>query len=126
LRKRGFIIRKFINRKDSNHNEVAKEFKRLGWYISDVSNIPALCDLRIDRIIDNKHVSIVVEIKDGEKPQSQRKLTKDEVSYLSTFPGNIAIVESLYDCAVLDKLAERSSVIIRYKFDIVLDRGVKK
>ena len=120
-------MRKHINRKDSNHHEIVKEFRKLGWFVTDVSDVPKICDIRIDKLFDGYPVSVVVEIKDGEKVQSNRKITKDEFEYLSNFPGNIAIMESIHDCGILDlQHLFAEGKVLRYKFDLVVDRGIKK
>jgi hypothetical protein len=39
----------------------------------------------------------MVEIKDGTKPPSQRKLTKDEVSFHSNWSGQVQICTNFYE-----------------------------
>lgn len=120
-------MRKLINRKDSNHKEIVKKFKDLDWFVTDVSDTPKICDIRIDKLIEGKHVSVVIEIKDGEKPPSSRKITKDEFEYLSNFPGNLAIIEDTYDCEwVHHELSRFPDKVYKYKLDVVLERGIKK
>ena len=118
-------------RKDRNHGELLEELKKLDWYVTDVSSLPKVCDLRVDGCWHGKPISIVVEIKDGEKYLSKRKLTSCEKDYLDSHPGHLAIVESFSDCLAITALAIKfccgeESDIIRFKIDDVMARGVTK
>jgi hypothetical protein len=42
-------------------------------------------------------INYLLEVKDGEKPPSQRKLTADEVRFHNSWMGQIAIVNSIDD-----------------------------
>jgi hypothetical protein len=65
---------KYAKKKDDNHNEIETEFKRLGCGVKDVHDLPNFVDI----IICYKGQTVMVEIKDGAKPPSARKLTSGE------------------------------------------------
>ena len=50
-----------------------------------------------DIVIGYKGINYLVEIKDGTKPPSQRKLTKDEVSFHSNWTGQVQICNNFYE-----------------------------
>jgi hypothetical protein len=50
-----------------------------------------------DILIAHRGRTICVEIKDGSKPPSARRLTPDEVAWRSAWNGEVLIVESLDD-----------------------------
>ncbi|CAB5217755.1 hypothetical protein UFOVP208_10 [uncultured Caudovirales phage] len=50
-----------------------------------------------DIVIGYKGINYLVEIKDGTKPPSQRKLTKDEVSFHSNWSGQVQTCTNFYE-----------------------------
>ncbi len=68
---------KYARKKDDNHDEIVDEFKRLGCGVKDVHNLPDFVDI----IICYKSATVMVEIKDGAKPASARKLTSGEKKF---------------------------------------------
>tara|TARA_R100000808_G_scaffold17161_1_gene38122 strand:+ start:630 stop:947 length:318 start_codon:yes stop_codon:yes gene_type:complete len=61
-------------RKDANHQQIKTHFESLGCHVFDISNLDNCCDL----VVSKHLVSVFVEVKDGKKPPSQRKLTEGE------------------------------------------------
>ena len=64
-------------KKDGNHQEIKKHFESLGCYVHDISNLDNCCDF----VVSKNLVSVYVEVKDGKKPPSQRKLTPGEYKF---------------------------------------------
>lgn len=56
-----------------------------------------------DIIIGKNMINILVEIKDGTKPPSARRLTPDEIKFHEAWRGKIVVVESLEDVLSLNK-----------------------
>ena len=84
-------------RKDSNHREIVATFERLGWSVLDVAQLKNCCDCFVA-----KHGrTIAVEIKDGSKPPSARKLTKGEQEFKERWKGEYALIESVNDVLAL-------------------------
>lgn len=63
-----------------------------------VADTSALGDGFGDIVIGFRGVNFIIEIKDGAKSPSRRKLTKAETDFHQTWTGQIAVAESLDDC----------------------------
>lgn len=85
-------------RKDSNHVEVVKAFRDLGASVLDTAQLGNGAG---DIIVGLHNHNVLVEIKDGSKPPSARKLTTDEVKFHDKWNGWIEIVCSLDDVVSL-------------------------
>lgn len=86
-------------RKDDNHNEIKDCFSSLGWSVLDVAQLKKCCDL----FVSKKGETVAVEIKDGNKPPSQRKLTSGEQTFKDTWNGNWRLVESIDDVLQINR-----------------------
>lgn len=98
-------------RVDANHAEVKLAFERLGCSVLDVSGTPCGFDL----IVGFGGLSICVEVKDGAKPPSRRKLTRREREVHDTWKGGTRLVidpESVVETVRL--LQHWRTVISRY------------
>ena len=87
-------------RKDANHAEVVKAFRKLGAYVVDCAALKNAFDLLV--IHEGKYY--IVEVKDGEKPPSQRRLTQGEVVCklgVEMAGGEYHLVQSLEDVTTL-------------------------
>lgn len=81
-------------RKDRNHAEIVARYRKNGATVLDVSQIAGALDL----VIGLAGVDCRVEIKDGEKPQSARKLTEAEQRAFDTWDGRPPVlVETVAD-----------------------------
>jgi Holliday junction resolvase len=71
-------------RKDRNHNEIKEFFELQGCTVWDAAGghggIP-------DLIIGFGNVTILVEVKDGKKPPSERKLTGAQLEFFNRMQG---------------------------------------
>lgn len=88
-------------RKDANHNEITDCFSSLGYSVLDISQLKNACDA----IVAKGSRTIAIEIKDGSKPPSQRKLSSGEVNFKNRWNGEWALIESIEDVIQLDKAA---------------------
>lgn len=64
-------------RKDNNHQEIVSALRQVGCYVLDISQLKNCCDLMVAR--GGKWIAL--EIKDGDKPKSARKLTPGEQTF---------------------------------------------
>lgn len=80
-------------RTDDNQTEVVELFRKLGWYVLIVSQLKNCCDL----IVSKNGRTFAVEIKDGNKPASARKLSAGEKKFKDEWQGNYALVEAVED-----------------------------
>ena len=85
-------------RRDDNHNEIGKVFSDLGCSVFDIHTLGGGIG---DYIIGLCGLNILVEVKDGSKPPSRRKLTPAEKTLHDTWKGRIEIVESVEDAVKL-------------------------
>lgn len=87
-------------RKDANHGAIIGVFEALHCSVADVSGCPCGFDL----VVGMGTAAILVEVKDGEKPASARKLTENEAVQHLRWKGPKAIVTNTDEAAVVAKL----------------------
>lgn len=86
---------KMIKKTDANHKEI----------IDGCRKIPSISVFSThmvgkgfpDVVIGYKGINYLVEIKDGKKSKSQKKLTNDEIKFHGSWCGQIIIVENIDD-----------------------------
>ena len=86
-------------RPDANHKEISNAFARLGWSVLDIHQIPNCADILVGKLLH----CIVIEIKDGSKPPSKRKLTPGEIKFKDRWRGDYRIVTCLQDVLDIDQ-----------------------
>ena len=82
-----------IKRTDSNHSEIIKALRK-------IPNLSVFSTHEVgkgfpDIVIGYKGINYLIEIKDGKKPPSARKLTDSEVKFHQDWRGQIKIVNNL-------------------------------
>ena len=81
---------------DANHAEIRNTFRQMGVYWKDVFQLPEFCD----GLVIVNGVTVAIEVKDGEKLPSQRRLTEAEEKFMHEWTaagGHYRIVESVDD-----------------------------
>jgi hypothetical protein len=100
-------------RTDDNQTETVKEFRRLGYSVLIISQLKNCCDI----IIARTGFTCAIEIKDGEKVPSARKLSDGEQIFKDTWKGRWYLCESLKDLKEIDRvetaLVKASGLIIK-------------
>lgn len=87
---------------DSNQAEIVAAFRAAGATVKPVHTVKGFVDV----VVGYKGRNLLVEIKDGNKPPSARKLTESEQDFHVHWKGTIEVVQSLDDVAtVLAKLS---------------------
>ena len=91
----------FPKRVDANQPAIVKKFRELGCSVAILSSVgKGLPDILISKRIGTpdqynmENWSALVEIKDGSKCQSQRKLTPLEDAFHKSWQGEIYIISS--------------------------------
>lgn len=102
-------MRKY-GRQDSNHGDIRSAFESLGCSVCDLS---ALGNGRPDLLIGFGGLCICVEVKDGAKPPSERRLTPDEEKFRMNWKGGYRLVTNLEDVAETVKVLENWHRAIR-------------
>lgn len=78
---------------DANQSEIVKAFRDLGWYVLIISQLKNCCDI----IISKSGQTIAIEIKDGNKPPSQQKLSDGELKFKNEWLGDYELVNCFED-----------------------------
>ena len=78
---------------DANHTEIVAAFRKLGWSVLSVAQLKNCCDI----LVAKGGRTVAVEIKDGTKPPSARKLSDGELKFKESWKGEWALVESIED-----------------------------
>lgn len=91
-------------RTDENQAETVKTFRKLGWYVLIVSQLKNCCDI----IVSKGGRTVAVEIKDGKKPPSARKLSAGEQKFRDEWQGEYALVESIDDVMRLNNAIQNN------------------
>lgn len=79
---------------DANQSEIVQGLRKLGASVAITSMVG---DGFVDIICGFRGVNYMLEIKDGNKPPSQRKLTDAQVKFHAEWRGKIYVVNSLDD-----------------------------
>jgi len=80
---------------DRNQPEVVKYFRSMGFSVLHVHQLKNCVDI----IISNGKVTAAIEIKDGEKVPSARKLTPGELKFKEEWQGHWYLCESIQDAS---------------------------
>jgi len=83
---------RYANRIDANQNAIVQALRECGATVRIISQGGGIPDLLVGY---NKY-TILMELKDGSKPPSARKLTEDEQKFFDEWTGGmLAIVNSI-------------------------------
>lgn len=90
-----------IPRKDANHKDVVAAFLSLGYSVLDLASVGSGCP---DIAVGRAGITRLVEIKDGRKPPSERKLTDDQVEFRDGWRGGYWVCESIEDAVKFNRI----------------------
>lgn len=85
-------------RTDGNHREVMRAFRELGCTVADTSKLGSGFP---DLVIGKHGINVLVEVKDGDKPPSRRRLTEDEQAFANNWKGWVETVTNIRDVVKL-------------------------
>lgn len=82
-----------IKRTDKNHSEIIKALRK-------IPNLSVFSTHEVgkgfpDIVIGYKGINYLIEIKDGNKPPSARKLTDSEVKFHQDWRGQTSVIKNL-------------------------------
>jgi hypothetical protein len=83
-------------RRDANHKSVGDHLRALGWSVLDLADAG---DGVPDYAIGKPGIAVLVEVKDGSKPPSARKLTEKEQWVRDNWTGPYIVALSGEDAA---------------------------
>ena len=88
-------------RKDTNQSEIERAFRKMGCSFWDTS---ALGGGFPDGVAGLGGISLPIEIKDGSKVPSKRKLTPAQIEFRDNWKGGMRVVENLTDVEITVRL----------------------
>ena len=83
-----------IARVDSNQPEIVQALRQIGATVQPIHVIGKGCP---DLLVGYRGVNYVLELKDGDKVPSARKLTPDELRWHDDWRGEVFIVKNEYE-----------------------------
>jgi hypothetical protein len=79
---------------DANHHEIIEALRRVGCTVRSLASVGRGCP---DVLVGRAGSNWLLEIKDGAKPPSARKLTPDEQAFFNSWRGQVALVASVQE-----------------------------
>lgn len=80
---------------DSNQKEIVKALRYIpGCSVQSLASMGNGCP---DLLIGYRGKNYLFEIKDGKKPQSQRRLTDDELKWINDWEGSVFLAMNVGD-----------------------------
>ena len=79
---------------DRNQQEIVKAFRQIGATVQVLSAVGHGCP---DILVGWRGRNFLVEVKDGEKPPSARRLTADQAAWHDTWGGQVMVADSIED-----------------------------
>ena len=77
---------------DANQPDIVKALRQAGASVTSLASVGGGCP---DLLVGIRKVTTVIEVKDGAKPPSKRKLTEAEQDWHDAYQGSVHIVESI-------------------------------
>lgn len=77
---------------DANQSQLVQAARRLGASVQPLHRVGQGCP---DLLIGFRGLNFVIEVKDGDKIPSQRRLTPDEQRWHDGWCGQVCVVESV-------------------------------
>lgn len=80
------------SRVDANQSAIVQALRAVGATVQPLHMVRGGCP---DLLVGHRGVNHILECKDGKKPPSARKLTRDEAMWLSAWRGRAVVVDSV-------------------------------
>lgn len=81
-----------VARIDANQPEIVKALRQIGATVELLHRVGKGCP---DLLVGYRGKNWLLEIKDGNKPPSERTLTPDQVTWHQTWQGTVQVVKSV-------------------------------
>ena len=83
---------------DGNHTQLADAFRAAGCTVQSLADVGDGCP---DLLVGISGRNLLVEVKDGRRPPSERKLTPDQVEWHGKWRGQVATVKGVDEALAL-------------------------
>jgi len=88
-------VRKY-GKVDDNHSGVVSALRQAGCAVISLASVGQGCpDLLVSRNGSQGGINVLMEVKDGSKSPSKRKLTDDQRKFFATWKGPCFVVKSV-------------------------------
>lgn len=77
---------------DANQREIVEALRSIGATVQHLHAVAKGCP---DLLVGRGGVNYLLEVKDGNKPPSARKLTADQIEWHNIWQGNAAVVSTI-------------------------------
>lgn len=77
---------------DSNQAEIVQALRRLGCTVMSIASVGNGCP---DLVVGVSGRNVLLEVKDGRRRPSERKLTSAEREWIDSWRGQVHVVESV-------------------------------
>lgn len=81
-------------RVDANQTQIVSALKAAGASVQSLASVGQGCP---DLLVGHRGVNILMEVKDGQKSPSERKLTSDQIVWHSSWNGVVFLVTSVQE-----------------------------
>lgn len=79
-------------RVDDNQAEIVAALRKIGASVQPLHAVGSGCP---DILVGWRGFNTILEIKDGKKPPSARKLTEDQIKWHAEWRGQVTVVETV-------------------------------
>ena len=93
-------------RTDANQTEVTKALRKMGCSVQLLHSVGRGCP---DMLVGYKGNNYLLEIKDGDKPESARKLTAEQTIWHYDWRGQVTVVNSAQEA--IDTIKKLSGIV---------------
>lgn len=89
---------RYAARVDANQTQIVSALRAAGATVQSLSAVGQGCP---DLLVGYQGTNILMELKDGKKPPSERKLTSDQIAWHSEWKGVVFLVTSVNEALQL-------------------------
>lgn len=84
-------------RADDNHCQIVRALRAIGCTVQSLAAVGDGCP---DLLVGSRGVNLLLEINDGDKPPSARRLTADQIEWQAKWLGTPVAVVSSVEAAI--------------------------